>query len=187
MVFAHTVLGATATYCIVNRNKFSKIEKSIIYFTGIIGATFPDFDILLMLIFPNTHHRYFLTHSIIPYSIFFLIMVLLLKKSDKYLKITNAAFFLGVLTHLFSDLMIGGLVLLAPFSDYYFGYKITSIGNRLNWALDYMQSRYFLFELTLFAPFIVLWKKEKDVVFRHFPIFWTFIAAFMLGALIFFE
>lgn len=187
MVFAHTVLGATATYCVVRRNKFSNIQKSIIYFLGILGSTFPDFDILFMIFFPNTEHRYFLTHSIIPYSIFFLVVAILLRNKTKEIKLMNATFFLGVLTHLVSDMLIGGLVLLAPFSDYYFGYKITAIGNRLNWAISYFESPYFLAELTLFIPYIILWKKEKNIVYRHFPIFWTVIAAFMLGVLIFFE
>lgn len=187
MIYTHTLLGASATYILIKNHKFSKIQKNILYFLGIVGSTFPDFDLILMFFKPAIQHRDLLSHSLIPYSILFLVVMLILRKSSDFAKMANTSFFLGVLTHLFSDLLFGGLVLFAPFTGIRFGFPIAPFENRFNWAVSYFHTRYMLIEVLIAGIYAYLWRKEKNSIFRGFPIFWVVVAAFILGLLVFFE
>ena len=195
MILVHGFAGAITTYYTLKNKSFSKLKLSqsdlnILWFLGPLGGIFPDFDIsILLLVDRILEHRRFLTHSIIPYTLLFILinLVLLLPKKIllkmyidntkmQLIKLGSLIFYFGVLSHLFLDYFVGGLTLLAPFSNNYFGYELPFSAKSPLWQYRYFTSGYAIAELSVALLFFSLFNKISNKVGRYLPIFFFFVA-----------
>lgn len=195
MVFAHAFVGGLTTYYSLKSNKklkFSDFGLSIIWFFGVLGSIFPDFDLALLYINKDLEHRKLLTHSIIFYlSLFIVVNVVTyffkLKQDKKNLILmTNLVFFLGVFSHLIIDFFVGGLVLLAPFTYYYFGYDLPFHGKSGDWSA-YFFSTYMVAESIITFWFIEVRKNISNFVGRYISFFWFLISVILTFIILYFK
>ena len=169
MILAHSLIGVPITnYLIKGKSEFQNrhIFTNLMYFVGIVAAVFPDFDLSLSFFISELDHRKLVSHSIIPYLVIFLVGILfskIIKKYESEIKILNLIFFIGVLSHLFLDFLVGGISLFAPFTRYSFGFPIY-----FNYTSDfyskYFSSFYFFLELPLLAYSIFIISKLRNFI-----------------------
>jgi len=185
MLLVHGFAGAITTYYTLNhkRNvKFSPKNLNVIWFLGAIGGIFPDFDIVLPFINREIEHRKLLTHSLIPYLALFLLINVLVallrldKEKKEFIKTSNLVFFIGVLSHLFLDYFAGGLQLLSPLTNCYFGYHLPFEATSPYWQFMYFTSYYVVGEIIVTIWFASIFKYIKNVVGRYLPIFFFLVA-----------
>lgn len=177
MVFAHAPIGAMT-------NKFILHEKgekhlSLVYLFGILGSIFPDIDTVILLFNEDLNHRAFVTHSSIIYFVVFISALVIFRK-HKLLSLLSMAFFLGIASHLVVDFFIGGIAVFVPFDKNVYGFKIDLGATPYTFAKLYITSMYGVYEITAIVLFLFSWSKEKNLIYRHVPIMFTFIAGFML-------
>lgn len=111
---------------------FKRVKISIVvWFFLFAGTVFPDIDYLLQWLFiPEVHRTY--THNLLMTIITFLVVYLIVKLLNKIKKLNwNARnlgliFALGVLSHIFLDMVLGkpGVQLLWPFGKWYWFFGI---------------------------------------------------------------
>jgi len=128
MIFAHAFIGAIIAYIATPKmlqgteaEKFWKLnKKSVLWLFAILSSVFPDLDILYVLLIDNSaEHRKLLTHSIVPYTIILILVLLIIKikKIDKYYSQLTLISWLGVLFHLIADLYVAPVYLFTPISN----------------------------------------------------------------------
>lgn len=185
MLLVHGFAGAITTFYTLNRKKDIKISSkhlNIVWFLGVLGGIFPDFDIVLPFINRAIEHRKLLTHSLIPYLLIFILINVLIafikisKENRDFIKIANLVFFIGVLSHLFLDFFAGGLQLLSPMANYYFGYHLPFDAQSPYWQFMYFTSYYAVGELIVAIWFMFIFKSIKNLVGRYLPIFFLLVA-----------
>ena len=141
MVFSHAFVGAAVAHVVAGKKKFTKKQRVGLWVVAITASVFPDFDLSIILLNPALSHRELISHSIFPYMLIFGLGWLIADALDwRFLKSLNLAFFLGVLSHVFLDLVIGGVVLLAPLTWEMYGYEIKGCIGQKYWIIDYLKS-----------------------------------------------
>ncbi len=156
MVLSHSLIGVPLTYLLVRNKKdilLDKFQSNFIFLVGIVGSVFPDFDLILGFFINDLDHRKLFSHSVLPYLFFYLfvnfMIYYLLNKNQKFWKIVNLVFLVGVLSHLFLDFLVGGISLLAPFNSGIYGFDI---------YFDYPDSffNYYFLSWYLLPEFLIL-------------------------------
>ena len=179
MLLVHGFAGGIVTYYVLKSKKnlkFSKKHLNTLWFFGVLGGIFPDFDIILPFINREIEHRRLLTHSLIPYILLFLIFfvavtyVKISKEKRELVKTSSLVFFIGVCSHLFLDYFSGGLQLLSPVTDYYFGYHLPFNAKSPSWQFMYFSSYYMLGEMLVALWFVSIFKNIKSAVGKYLPI-----------------
>lgn len=180
MVFSHSFIGVPTTYLVLKNTKkkhikFSLKEENILWFVGIVSAILPDFDLLYVLFNSGLKHRYFISHSILPYFIIFILIFIysyLNKRQSMYIKTLSYVFFLGVCSHLIIDLLVGGIVLFAPITYNIWGYELfRNTSDNVSWITKYIFSWYMVFEILSFFPYFLIQKKVKNTIATYLPLF----------------
>lgn len=157
MVFAHSFVGAPITYLLTKNLNISEKFKNLLYFVGITGAVLPDFDLILGFFIEDINHRKLVSHSVIPYLVFFILVYVLAGLFKTYtdkLRLINLVLFVSILSHLIIDLLVGGVVFFAPFDLRTYGYEIP-FSNTENFFLKYFTSPYAIYELVLISSFYI--------------------------------
>ncbi len=183
VIFVHSCAGAITSYLALNNNDvgFSKKQINLLYFIGILASVLPDFDVSLIILNITRYHRYLVSHSVVPYLLISLLLFLLYAvNKNKFTKYVAIVFFLGTLSHIILDYLVGGLVLYAPITYQRFGFKIPFTGTRLEWVLSYLSSKYIVFELMVFLSYCLVLLKEKNIVFRTMPLLMSLTALIAL-------
>lgn len=121
MLIAHGPLGyilATVTQRWWKLPTLSKIQIRWVLITAFVGGIFPDIDLLFFYFIDSSHsHRQLITHSLFMYIGLLVVGVLLLRLSRfKYIGILVSVFAVGTISHVFTDMIIGMTIFLAPFS-----------------------------------------------------------------------
>jgi len=180
MLLVHGFAGAITTYYTLKNNsklKMSQLVLNVLWFIGIVGGIFPDFDILFIFVDKNIEHRKLLTHSLVPYLVFFVLINLIIyftrfkKDTKNLLLISNVVFFMGVCSHLLIDFFVGGLGLFSPITNYYFGYNLPFSAKSPEWQITYFSSLYMVAETLVALWYFNIRKNIKSFVGRWFPIF----------------
>lgn len=185
MLLVHGFAGGLTTYYTLKNNKnlkFSSKYLNFIWFLGITGAIFPDLDIVFVFLNEDIEHRRLLTHSLLPYLLLFILVNLIVyfirinKDKKNLLLISNLVFFMGVCSHLFIDFFVGGLSLLNPFTNYYFGYMLPFADKDPDWQFKYFASPYMVVETIIALWFFEIRKYINSFVGKYLPIFLFFVA-----------
>lgn len=196
MILVHGFAGAITTYFILKNKSVSKLHKNftekqynILWAIGSIGGIFPDFDLIIAFLNRLISHRRLVTHSLIPYTVLFLVINILLlipninskfsKNTKDFIKLGNLVFYIAVISHLILDYFVGGLVLFSPFTDYYFGYPLPFDAKSPVWQYQYFTSGYAIAEGVVALLFFTLFSKINNKVGKYLPIFLFFIACAM--------
>lgn len=121
MLIAHGPLGyilATVTQRWWKLPALSKIQIQWVAITAFIGGIFPDIDLVFFYFIDSSQsHRQLITHSLSMYISLLVVGVLLLRFSRfKYIGILMSVFALGTISHVFTDMITGMTIFLAPFS-----------------------------------------------------------------------
>lgn len=184
MVFVHAFAGASLAALAVRNKKLSDKQKSIIYALGIIGSIFPDFDLTLLILKIAEAHRYFLTHSAVPYTVAILIWLVFTRRND-FLRLCGVVFYFGILSHLGLDMLTGGLVALAPFTYKIYGFPLPVFHSRSEWSQMYLRStKYLGGEAAILVFYLYLLKNEKNKIAKLWPWIFSVCAALMVLVLL---
>lgn len=191
MYFTHSLAGALTSKLFIDKvdKDLTEKEVKILWIAGITASVLPDFDLLYAIPFHNLHHRYFISHSIFVYLVLaFLIFVFsrfLDKKKygRKFHKYLSLVFLLGVVSHIFFDFFIGGVVLFAPFSYKLVGFILEAKGKAPEWLLYYLHSYYMIVEFFLSAIFLLLMKSKKYLFAKMVALFYVVVAVSIYGLL----
>lgn len=189
MVFTHAFAGAVTTRIYLNSKKSNNVSKDLLYFLGILGSVLPDFDIAVIFFFPELLHRYFVTHSIVLYGGLFLVTYLTAKTiKNKTLEASSCVLFLGLLTHIFFDIVTGGTALFAPFLPQLIGLRINlpayTPEDMFGWVVAYTTSFYGIAEAALFGLYAYILRNEDNKIGKILPWIFLLIAIATLGMLI---
>lgn len=178
MLFSHQFVGVATTASVLKLSKkpLPQKQKNIVWTVGILSAVLPDFDLTLSVLDHAIRHRYLITHSIVPYIAIFALAYLFsyFKKNDFY-KILTLVSFLGVLSHMILDTLMGGLTLLAPFTSNFYGFEL-NLCNGGNWVLNYIRSFYIVPEIIFTSLYVYIQSKEKSRIVTYLPLFLFFVA-----------
>jgi membrane-bound metal-dependent hydrolase YbcI (DUF457 family) len=182
MVFSHAFAGAALIQLIVVPKVYKLSEKQLVllYFVGISAAILPDLDIILLFIDKTLQHRTLLSHSIIPYMMVALIVwIISVLRNDRFLEKLALAAFVGVTSHFVLDVLVGGVVLLAPLNSKFIGFPLNFPTKPALWAQAYIASKYMLFEILIFLGYLAVMKGEKNNVLLGLPFFFLTVAVGM--------
>jgi len=189
MVLAHSLIGVPITFFVLSKvnlknfQKFSSLDINLLYFFGIIGAVFPDFDLILTFFIDDLNHRKLISHSLIPYLAIFISVYFLaktLREKEDLVNLINLIFFLGVFSHLLIDFLVGGISIFAPFSGEVFGFPIyfTVVSDFFYY---YFTSWYSFFELLILLVSTTFILKLKNIfIVKYLPIFLFLTAIVMI-------
>lgn len=161
MIFAHGPLGsliARSTWKPFHAMNFSNRQKHLLLLVGFIGGIIPDIDLLYTtFIDGSTPHRALITHTMVPWLIIFVVAALTAYlRRRQYAFAVATVFFLGNLSHLFTDMIASNLRILFPFSDAFIG--LTLIPNTT--LLENLLLVNFIVECILIAVFCILLIRE---------------------------
>lgn len=185
MVLAHSLIGVPITYFLIKDKKDywkDKLTINILFLIGIVGAVFPDFDLALGFFIHDLNHRKLISHSFIPYLIFFIFIFFLssiFQKNERIIKIANLIFFCAVMSHLFLDYLVGGISLFAPLDSAIYGFDIY-FGFPENFFASYFTSWYVFGELFLIFFSIYYIYKLKEIKAIYLTLFFSIIATLMI-------
>ncbi|MFC1700178.1 metal-dependent hydrolase [Patescibacteria group bacterium] len=196
MYFTHSLAGAVSTKLVLQDKEsiFSKIERDILWFVGITASVFPDFDLIIYFLNPNsTSHRQWITHSVVLYGIASVILLafgFFYKKKAKFGRqfcmSLALVFIFGVITHLVLDYLVGGIALFLPFDRSTYGYEIECKEGG-DWITDYISSWYMLSEAVLIGAYLLVAKSIKNRIGKVLPLFYvaiSILAAVLVGIFI---
>lgn len=109
MIIAHGPLGYLVSYLLRQRWTF----KRWYYWFGVLGGLFPDIDLFYFYLVDATRsHHQFITHSLLPYGIIWLIGWLI-----KPIRLPVTLFVLGSISHVLADVATGYVAIFLPLSD----------------------------------------------------------------------
>lgn len=166
MVIAHLPSGYLLSRFLFDRLGLSSGSKGILMFLGLLGAIFPDFDLIYFYWVDHGlvhHHRYFI-HWPSFWLLLSIISVLWLKLSPLWIsasavKYAPLFFSLGGLSHVFLDAYVGDLWLFAPFYDKSF--SLFHVPARYKpWWLNFIWHWTFIAELLLCVWAGIVYKKR---------------------------
>ena len=121
MIIAHGPLGYLVSYLLRKRWTFPKWY----YWFGVLGGLFPDSDLFYFYLVDSTRsHHQFITHSLLPYLIVWLIGWLI-----KPIRWSVTLFALGSISHVLADVATGYVAIFLPFSGRLIG--VTSWSSEL--------------------------------------------------------
>lgn len=192
MYFTHSLLGAVASKVVIDKieNKFTNREKVVLWLVGITASVLPDFDLAYAYLNHLTNHRDFITHGMFIYLVIAILIYLLSATRNtkefgrKFFKSLSFIFILGIATHFLLDFIVGGLVLLAPFSYQVLGFESLyprTVG--ANWLLLYLHSPYMFIELFNVILFFVVLRGRKYLVAKTIALIYFLIALFSFVAI----
>jgi len=197
MYFTHSLAGAVTSKLVIDRveNKFTNKEKSVLWIIGITSSVLPDFDLLYAALNHMANHRYYLTHGLFVYLVIALGIYLFSftrgKKEfgRKFFKLVPILLLVGVLTHFLLDTIVGGIVLLAPFSYKIYGFGMPPTDRSQNWLLLYLKSPYMILEFFNLVLFSVVLKAKKYLFAKVVALtyFLAAVFAFISISMIFFS
>lgn len=184
MYFTHSLAGALTIKPIIDKQgkDFTEKEKVALWFVGITASVLPDFDLIYVVLTGVDNHRYFITHGITIYLLMFLIAYLLRYVQEKkefgrkFFKVLSLVFITGVFTHLFFDILLGGIALLSPFSLRIFGFDMYLRKEGVNWLNKYIISKYMFLEFFIASVFFYTFKHKKYIAAKMFSLMY-FVAA----------
>ncbi len=184
MYFNHSLAGAIAIKPIIDRfeNKFIDKERTVLWFVGVTASVLPDFDLSYAIFRNLENHRSYITHGIFLYFIMFMLIYFLsyLQKKDvfgrKFFKVLSLVFITGILTHFIIDFMVGGIVLLAPFSYQVLGFDMNIRKLDTNWLISYLKSSYMFLEFFIALLFLLIMRGRRYFVARVFSLSYLLIA-----------
>jgi|GEM_PF-1529499 len=185
MLLVHGFAGGITTYYVLKAKKhlrFSDFQMHVLWFLGVLGGIFPDFDIVFAVLDPTVEHRRLITHSTIPYALLFVLINLIcyfgkeLQGRKHFILMANLVFFLGVVSHLVIDYFVGGLSLFSPITTHYFGYRLPFSAKIPQWQLRYFDSPYMVAETIVALWFLDLRKHINSFVGKNLPIFFFVVA-----------
>jgi membrane-bound metal-dependent hydrolase YbcI (DUF457 family) len=182
MVLAHSFIGAPLTYLLIKNKKLSPRSKNLAYFVGVTGAILPDLDLLLSFFIKDLNHRKLISHSIVPYLIIFLSLILasfFLKRHRFEVRILNLVAFVTIFSHLLIDYFVGTIALFGPFDPRLYGYNVPfAVGK--GFFLKYFNSQYLIYELIVISIFFIFFKKYKQVPAIYLSFFYFLVAIAMV-------
>jgi hypothetical protein len=184
MYFTHSLAGALTIKTIIDKveKDLSEKEKVVLWFVGITASVLPDFDLIYVVLSGVKNHRYFITHGVTLYLLMFLIIYLLRHVQEKkefgrkFFKILSLVFITGVFTHLFIDILLGGIALLSPFSLKIFGFEMYLRKEGVNWLNEYIRSKYMFLELFIASVFFYTLRDKKYLVAKMFSLMYFIVA-----------
>jgi len=192
MILVHGFAGGITTYYILKKklhSKFSLKQLNILWFLGPLGGIFPDFDLVIPFINRDIEHRRLLTHSIVPYTLLFLLINFIVAKirinsnQKDFIKTAALIFYIGVCTHIFLDCLVGGLQLFSPITNMYIGFRLPFEAKSPDWQYEYFTSFYAVAELLIAMWFAYISKDIKNIIGKLLPVFFFFIA--ILASMVF--
>jgi hypothetical protein len=172
----------------IQRKRISKLDEKDKFLIGLLSLFFgilPDIDLLILSmtnIPPFQHHTLF-THSILFYIILWSILngtIFILKKilnkkqrtilSDNLLDIIQKSFLIGVMSHLFADILFSYSIIFFPLQK-----QFTILGNlfKTNYFASYIFTPPFAIEILLLCIFfLMIYKKYiRKIKILHFLIY----------------
>jgi membrane-bound metal-dependent hydrolase YbcI (DUF457 family) len=192
MILVHGFAGGISAYYILKKKKafkFSLKQLNILWFLGPLGGIFPDFDLILPFLNRDIEHRRLLTHSIVPYTLLFIIVNFLIAKiritqhKKDFIKTAALVFYIGVCTHILLDCLVGGLQMFSPFTNLYIGFNLPFVTESPDWQYGYFTSFYAVAEAFIAAWFFYLSKDINNKIGKYLPVFFFFVA--ILASMVF--
>ncbi|KAB7615763.1 metal-dependent hydrolase [Amylibacter sp. SFDW26] len=99
--------------------KVMRVDTRVLMFAAMVGAIFPDLDLLWFYYFDEKafhHHRYWV-HAPGFWLLFSPIIICVLAIWNRYILKVFLTFLIGIYLHIFLDTIAGGIMWLWPFSD----------------------------------------------------------------------
>ena len=155
----------------IKKLKFS--QEVFIACWSLFCGILPDFDYLFLLAFkrPSFTHHALITHTFVLWIGIYLLLLLsyklfykhLNKKTQAFLnpdffKIFSLTFLIGPISHLFADLLVGGIMVLYPFSTNDFTVLQTLFSP--SYFTGYFLSFYFAMEFFFLTLFFVVFSRK---------------------------
>ena len=155
MLTAHLPSG----YCLAKLAKYQRLA----FAAALVGSVFPDLDMLFFHLVDNKsihHHRYWV-HIPLFWGILAAFALPLLWRTNY--RVPAIAFFAALGIHLVLDSVGGGIMWLAPFSDYLWSLIIVP-ATQSHWVLSYLFHWTFLLEIMiwLLAAYLMFWRPRQD-------------------------
>lgn len=139
--------------------------RKLPWVAALAGCVFPDLDVIANTLFNGVlHHLYYFPHSIFPYlPVLILGMLLIHKRRARLAGLTVLAFVLGVLSHLFLDIVSHGTVLFYPLWNGLVGWTFPRLDERI--LVSYLHSPNFWLEPLVILAAAIWW-------FRRYAFTW---------------
>lgn len=163
----------------IQKERISKLKPSEQFLVGILSFLFgilPDIDLLILSMtnVPSFLHHSLFTHSVVLYIVMWLLLnltIFLLKRvlnkkgrtvlNDELLDVIQLSFLIGVMSHLFADVLFSYSRILFPVES-----QVTLLGNifKTNYFASYIFNPTFPVELLLVGIFFLMVYKKY---FKH--------------------
>jgi hypothetical protein len=164
MFIAHAPSGYIMSKLILNKARGISVASSYVFWAGIVGAIFPDFDMAYFYLIDHlqTHHHKYVTHWPLLWASLVILFSLGLGlcKQSKILFLA-LIFSLGGMLHIVLDGFVGDVWLFAPFIDK--PYSMFTVTARFQpWWLNYFLHISFVMELTITVCAVVLYRISSN-------------------------
>ena len=171
MIIAHLPAGYIVSKLLVRRFEIFNISETTFLWVGVIGAFFPDFDMLYFHLVDHRqhHHHTYITHYPILWLMLLTGSALWLHYAKTKTRAAYATIFsLNGFIHMFLDTIVGDIWWLAPWVDKPFAF-FTVPALYKPWWLNFILHWSFALELVILAYAIYLWRKSTRNNRRIFP------------------
>ena len=163
MIIAHLPAGYIVSKLLVRRFEVFNISTTTFLWAGVIGAFFPDFDMLYFYLIDHRqhHHHTYITHYPILWLTLLTVSVLWLYYAKAKANAVYATIFsLNGFIHMFLDTIVGDIWWLAPWvMDKPFAF-FTVPALYKPWWLNFILHWSFALELVILIYAIYLWRKS---------------------------
>lgn len=171
MFIAHAPISYLANEAIQGKKikKLKPGQEIFITFWSLFCGILPDFDMFLLMALnkPTFTHHNTITHTFIFWFGFFVLLVVLYKLfykkfnkrtqdflSEDFTKVLLLTFLIGTFVHLFSDMLVSGIMVFYPFSTK--DYSVLQSAFPTGYFTGYSNSFYMAIEIVFIAVFLLV-------------------------------
>jgi hypothetical protein len=164
MFIAHLPAGYIVSKFLLNKNNVPKVDHKAFLIAGMLGAVFPDIDMLYFYLLDNRqhhHHQYFTHYPIVWLTLLMVALVWKILKPDSIKSLFLMFFAFNAFIHLCLDTIVGDIWWLAPFVDQPFSlFTVPALYHP--WWLNFFLHWSFALEVSICLWAIVFWHRQRD-------------------------
>ncbi|HHB81073.1 MAG TPA: metal-dependent hydrolase [Aliiroseovarius sp.] len=129
--------------------------------TAMLGAVFPDFDMLWFHLVDQRafHHHLYWVHFPAFWALVALVALPLLRAFQPRALPYAIVFFAGIFLHLVLDSFTGAIAWAWPWSDHLYA-LVTVPATQANWVLSFVLHWTFLAEIVIWVAAVVIWRRS---------------------------
>ncbi len=165
MFIAHLPAGYIVSKLLLNKKNVPKVNHKALLIAGMLGAVFPDIDMLYFYLLDNRqhhHHQYFTHYPIVWLTLLFGALLWKILKPNSIKSLLMMLFAFNGFIHLCLDTIVGDIWWLAPFVDQPFAlFTVPALYNP--WWLNFFLHWSFALEVIICLGAIVFWHRQRDI------------------------